>query len=193
MVITPRKIIFAALFVAYPVMVYFGLMFFDARSVAVLLILLVGARVVFAGRKTGQRAFRPQIIFSLVAAAAIGFLVLVSNSEFFLRFYPVCISALLLALFFVSLLRPPTIIERIARLKEPNLPDVAIRYTRNVTIIWCVFFTLNGGAALYTTLYTSLETWALYNGLISYILMGLLFAGEYLVRKRFQNRALASG
>ena len=97
----------------------------------------------------------------------------------------------MLVLFFVSLLRPPTIIERIARFKDPNLPDAAIRYTRNVTIIWCVFFILNGGAALYTTLYTSLETWALYNGVISYVLMGLLFAGEYLVRKRFQNRALA--
>ncbi len=191
MAITPRKIIFAALFVAYPVMVYFGLMYFDARSVAVLLILLVGARVVFAGRKAGQRTFRPQLIFTLAAAGAIGFLVVVSNSELFLRFYPVCISGLMLALFFVSLLRPPTIIERIARFKDPNLPDAAIRYTRNVTIIWCVFFILNGGAALYTTLYTSLETWALYNGVISYVLMGLLFAGEYLVRKRFQNRALA--
>jgi len=157
----------------------------------VLLILLVGARVVFAGRKAGQRTFRPQLIFTLAAAGAIGFLVVVSNSELFLRFYPVCISGLMLALFFVSLLRPPTIIERIARFKDPNLPDAAIRYTRNVTIIWCVFFVFNGGAALYTTLYTSLETWALYNGVISYVLMGLLFAGEYLVRKRFQNRALA--
>ena len=83
MAITPRKIIFAALFVAYPVMVYFGLMYFDARSVAVLLILLVGARVVFAGRKAGQRTFRPQLIFTLAAAGAIGFLVVVSNSEFF--------------------------------------------------------------------------------------------------------------
>ena len=76
MTITPSKVFFAAIFVAYPVMVYFGLMFFDARSVAVLLILLVGARLVFARRIAGTRAFRPQLIFALAAAGAIGFLAL---------------------------------------------------------------------------------------------------------------------
>ena len=189
--VTPRKIIFAALFLAYPVIVYFGLTYFDARGVAVLLILLVGARVVFAGRKSGQSTFRPQLVFSLAAAAAIGFLVVVSNSDLFLKFYPVCISGLMLVIFFVSLLRPPTVIERIARVQNPNLPESAVRYTRNVTIIWCMFFVFNGAVALYTALFSSLETWALYNGVISYVLMGVLFAGEYLVRRRIQNKALA--
>ena len=189
--ITPSKIFFAAIFVAYPVMVYFGLMLFDARSVAVLLILLVGARLVFASRTGSWRALRPQLVFALTAATAIGFLVIVSDSSIFLKFYPVCINALMLVLFFVSLLHPPTVIERIARIRNPDLPDAAIRYTRNVTIVWCVFFIFNGSAALYTSLYASLEIWTLYNGAISYILMGILFAGEYLIRRRFQNRALA--
>lgn len=191
MTITPSKVFFAAIFTAYPVLVYFGLMFFDTRSVAVLLIVLVGARLVFAGKTAGRRVFRPQLIFALAAAGAIGFLVMVSDSSIFLRLYPVCISALMLVLFFVSLLHPPTVIERIARIQNPNLPESGVRYTRKVTIVWCVFFLLNGGAALYTSLYASLETWALYNGAISYGLMGLLFAGEYLIRRRFQNRALA--
>ncbi|MBT4425584.1 MAG: hypothetical protein HOA58_16235 [Rhodospirillaceae bacterium] len=191
MTITPSKVFFAAIFVAYPVMVYFGLMFFDARSVAVLLILLVGARLVFARRIAGTRAFRPQLIFALAAAGAIGFLVVVSDSPVFLRFYPVCISALMLVLFFVSLLHPPTIVERFARIQNPNLPEAAVRYTRKVTIVWCVFFVCNGCAALYTALFSSLETWTLYNGAISYALMGILFAGEYLIRRRLQHRALA--
>ena len=191
MAVTPSKVFFAAIFVAYPVMVYFGLMYFDARSVALLLILLVGARLVFAGRVAGKRAFRPQLIFALAAAGVIGFLVMLSDSPVFLRFYPVCISALMLVLFFLSLLHPPTVIERFARIQNPNLSPAAIRYTRKVTIVWCVFFIFNGGAALYTTLFTSLEVWALYNGAISYGLMGILFAGEYLIRRRLQQRALA--
>jgi uncharacterized membrane protein len=75
-------------------------------------------------------------------------------------------------------------IERFARLQEPHLSETAIRYTRQVTIVWCVFFVLNGSIALYTALFCEMKTWALYNGLIAYVLMGALFAGEYLVRLR---------
>ena len=191
MAVTPSKIIFAAVFVAYPVLVYLGLVYFDARSVAVLLILLALARLVFARQSEGQRAFTPQLIFALVAAAAIGFLVLVSDSSLYLRFYPVCINGLMLVLFSMSLLRPPTVIERFARMQDPDLPEAAIRYTRNVTILWCMFFVINGSIALYTALWASLEIWTIYNGSIAYVLMGILFLGEYLVRRRIQNKAPA--
>ena len=65
---------------------------------------------------------------------------------------------------------------------EPDLPEAGVRYTRTVTWVWCGFFAVNAGIALWTALATSLETWALYNGLISYGLMGLLLGGELLVR-----------
>ena len=191
MAVTPTKIIFAALLVAYPALVYFGLTFFDARSIAILLILLVAARLLFAGRSDGWRAFKPQLIFALVAAAAIGALVMISNSPLYLKFYPVCMSALMLILFTVSLIRPPTVIERLARVRNPDLPESAVRYTRKVTIVWCGFFVINGCIALYTALFSSLEIWTLYNGAISYGLMGCLFAGEYLVRRRVQKKAVA--
>lgn len=32
------------------------------------------------------------------------------------------------------------------------------------------------------------EAWALYNGFISYLLMGLMFAGEWLIRRRVRRR-----
>ena len=48
--------------------------------------------------------------------------------------------------------------------------------------------------ALATALWASDKTWALYNGLIAYLLMGALFAGEWLVRGRVRARAaLAEG
>lgn len=195
MTISASKVFFAAAFVAYPVLVYLGLLYFDARAVAVLLILLAAARLAFATRSTrrleGHSAFTPQLLFALATATAIGFLVLLSGSSDYLLFYPVCINGLMLVLFVLSLLRPPTIIERFARLQDPALPESAVRYTRNVTIVWCLFFVLNGSAALYTALFTSLETWTLYNGSIAYGLMGALFAVEYLVRRRVQKRALA--
>ena len=105
-----------------------------------------------------------------------------------LKLYPVLVNAALLGLFAYSLLFPPSIIERFARLREPDLPARAIRYTRRVTQVWCIFFAANGVMALFTALWTSPATWTLYNGLIAYLMMGLLFAGEYIVRWHFKRQ-----
>ena len=61
-----------------------------------------------------------------------------------LRWYPVLISGFMLGLFGLSLKYGPPMVERLARLREPQLPAKAIRYTRQVTIAWCVFFLCNG-------------------------------------------------
>jgi uncharacterized membrane protein len=57
-----------------------------------------------------------------------------------------------------------------------------------VTQVWCIFFAVNGALALVTALWASAATWSLYNGVIAYLLMGLLFAGEYGVRCHFKRR-----
>ena len=75
-------------------------------------------------------------------------------------------------------------VERLARLSEPDLSDRAIRYTRKVTILWCCFFVGNGLVALYTALWASFEVWAWYNGAVAYALMALLFSVEWLVRRQ---------
>ena len=51
-----------------------------------------------------------------------------------------------------------------------------------VTWVWCGFFLLNGLTALALAIHASLAVWALYTGFLSYLLMGTLFALEFLVR-----------
>jgi len=99
----------------------------------------------------------------------------------------VVVNVVLLGVFGVSLWKPPSMIERFARLQTPDLPFQAIAYTRKVTWIWCGFFILNGSIAT-ASVFANDKVWALYNGLLSYIFMGILLAGEYLVRLRVQNR-----
>lgn len=65
-----------------------------------------------------------------------------------LLFYPVVVNSVMLAVFGGSLWSGMPIIERLARLREPDLPERAVRYTRRVTQIWCAFFIINGGIAL---------------------------------------------
>ena len=151
-----------ALTVAYPLAVYYGLQHVSPRIMAAALAAIIGLRLL-ADR---QRRFLP-----------VGLVLLIS-----LRFYPVLVNLVMLGLFSWTLLFPPSLIERLARLKEPDLPPSGVRYTRRVTQVWCGFFVLNGSIAAYTALYSSLATWTLYNGLISYLLMGALFGGEFLLR-----------
>lgn len=119
--------------------------------------------------------------FVLVGAAVWG------NAILPLKLYPVLVNATLLGLFAYSLVFPPSMIERLARLREPDLPPEASGYTRRVTQVWCVFFAANGAIALATALWASPAVWSLYNGVIAYVLMGLLFAGEYCVRLRVRR------
>ena len=112
-------------------------------------------------------------------------LVVWHNGMLPLKLYPVVVNATLLGVFSYSLIVPPSAIERIARVWEPHLPAQAIAYTRRVTQVWCGFFAANGAVALYTALYASSAQWSFYNGFLAYVLIGLLFAGEFCVRRRF--------
>jgi uncharacterized membrane protein len=111
-----------------------------------------------------------------------------SNILLPLKLYPVLVNGVLFSVFAYSLVSPPSMIERFARIREPNLPVRAISYTRRVTQVWCIFFFANGAIALVTALWASPATWTLYNGLIAYVMMGLLFAGEYVVRWHFKRQ-----
>lgn len=103
-------------------------------------------------------------------------------------YYPVWINASLLVLFCFSLLRPPAVITRLATLMEGPLSPAAVRYTERVTLVWALFFALNGGIAWWTVQLGDMELWALYNGLIAYLLMGLLMAVEWSIRRVVKKR-----
>ena len=122
------------------------------------------------------------------SASALVALTLWNNTLFPLKLYPALINLGMLCLFGFSLIHPPTVIERFARIKEPDLSDAGIRYIRGVTQVWCLFFIVNGSLALFTAFFTSEAVWSLYNGCIAYILMGLLFVTEYIFRLRFKRK-----
>ena len=103
------------------------------------------------------------------------------TGQFFLLL-PVFVNGVLLFTFAITLLYPPSIIEKIARTMSKDLSPSEILYCRKVTLIWSLFFLLNGCMALYLTFYASLEAWTLYNGVVAYVLMGLLFLHEFLYR-----------
>ncbi len=174
------NVVSAVLTVLYPLAIWFGHDLVEPRWLALLLLLAVAARVP-ALRLSRPARWSVAGALLLVASAVWG------NMLLPLKLYPVLVSLALLAAFGGSLLTPVSAIERMARLRGGDFPPVAQAYMRTVTQVWCGFFIVNGLIALGTALWATAATWSLYTGVISYVLMGILFGGEYLVRLRFKR------
>lgn len=182
----------ALLALTYPVLVYIGLLHFPVKWVALAIALLLVARVALLQVAARQTAAPLSLVPAMLVAVACAVLSVVLDHAGALKMIPVVINLACFIGFASTLRHPPSMIERFARLQEPALDDIAIAYTRRVTQVWCAFFVVNGSIALYTALYTSMATWTLYNGLLAYLLMGLLFAGEYCVRCRVKSRSVGA-
>jgi uncharacterized membrane protein len=170
---------------AYPLVVWFTLGHASPRWIALLLVALALARAWPTREAFWLAAAAGATV--LAAASAIG------NRWGPLQLYPALVNLVLLTLFALSLWKGPSVVERLARLREPDFPPAAVRYTRRVTQVWCAFFIVNGTIATVTALWASPATWALYNGLLAYVAMGLLMGGEWLVRRRVRARIAAAG
>ncbi|MFT4928001.1 MAG: putative membrane protein [Phenylobacterium sp.] len=169
--------------IGYPLIVFFGLKVFSPNIMAGLLLALIVARLTLM-----RSQITPWVKTSLICASVLLCFAALFNSTFLIQFYPVVVSLTFLAVFALSLYRPPCVIETLARLTDPDLPEQGVKYTIKVTKAWCVFFLSNALIAAYTAIFMSLEHWTLYNGLISYGLIGLMFGIEYMIRIRVKSK-----
>ncbi|WP_300379137.1 hypothetical protein [Henriciella sp.] len=172
------QLLITALLLLYPLLVLLLVRLVEPVWLVLALLAALVARLLIGGRSAPV---------SMIIASATAIIAIAVMSAFdqalSLRLYPVFMNAAMLVAFSATLIWPPTMIERFARIFEPDLPAEGVRYTRKVTFVWCGFFVLNVLVSLWTALYGSMQVWAFYNGFIAYILMALLFAGEYLVRQ----------
>jgi uncharacterized membrane protein len=171
-----------AIGVAYPFLVYFGLRTMPPGFVALVLVALLAARVVLGSKKGGHDSL-PYLIAVVVVV------ILAARSPLVgLKAYPVLVSVAFAVVFAYSLRWPPTIVQRIARFGQPDLPLEVNSYLRKVTIAWLIFFIVNAAISAATAASGNLRLWTLYNGLISYLAMGVMFAGEFLIRQLVRRR-----
>lgn len=165
---------------SYPFLVYFGMSVLSPQLLIVIILVLLGLRILIM---VVTMPSRHRLIWPGITAVALMVAASFIQVNISVKLYPVAISVLLGAAFLFSVFRPPTIIEKIARMTEPDLDQKGVLYTRNVTLMWVLFFMFNAAVSAWTVLYGTLEQWTIYNGIISYCLTGLLFAGEFLVRR----------
>ncbi len=112
-------------------------------------------------------------------------------TQFFaVKFYPVAANLTVFLVFFTSLFAKETVVQKIARTIEGELDEFTKNYTRKVTYAWAIFCFVNFLVSI-ATVFMAEEFWAVYNGFISYLAIGAMFAVEYIVRtvlrKKYQR------
>ncbi len=90
----------------------------------------------------------------------------------------------LTALFGHTLWSPPSLCERLVRLQYPDLMPGISEYLREVTWAWTLFFAINVIVCALLPALAGQQAWAIYTGVLVYLLMGLLGVGEWFYRHR---------
>jgi uncharacterized membrane protein len=177
--------LFAGVSILYPLLAALGVRYVGPNWVLLGLLLLIALRALPALKAKAPGGLTWGLLFVAGAVA----LVALFDRALSVRLYPALMSAAMLLTFAQTIISPPSMIERFARLVRPNLDEGGVRYARNVTLIWCAFFVANCAIGVWTALYADWPFWMLYNGVIAYVGIGVLFFGEFLVRPLFRKDA----
>jgi uncharacterized membrane protein len=151
---------------------------------------LVGMSLIGSFLMQNRRAYQMRLIVPFLGVIVIYMIGILLNSQIYMLYLPLLVSTIFFTSFSYSLLSPPNTIEVFARKFVSDLSSEETAYCRRVTLMWVGFLGINGVVAYYTACCTSLKIWSLYNGFMTYILMGLLFAVELSYRSwRFRRYA----
>ena len=98
------------------------------------------------------------------------------------KLLPTLIQLFLMQFFYKTLIKGPPLIERFVRLEFEELPPDIVVYCRQLTVLWTGFFGFNAFICSALAIWGSPEWWAIYSGVIIFILTALLMVGEYVYR-----------
>jgi len=166
--------------IALPFIFYFVSGRWGVRVAA--LILLAGAfgNLILQGLK--DRVLKTYAALTALVILVLNLLAFFFRNDLFARFIPLALGTHFFVLFFRSQFQEITLIERIASLQKELSPEER-RYCRNLNRIWVVVIFCILLLVLWAALFASLGTWTLVTGVITYVIMGVLFVIEYIIRK----------
>lgn len=197
------RVLLALALLAYPLAVYLLIDKVSPWALAGALAVVTATRLLLAKHLSKQA-----ITLSLIAVVAIAIIVTLRQDANTIKLYPVVLnigSALWCA---YTLVTPPSAIERLLNIlnnSRAGLPvrmreripfdsaglapsDIQIRYLQGLTAVWLGYFIVNALAATVTALFASTAIWALYNGLIGYLLAGVVLITEFIYRPFYQRK-----
>lgn len=170
------KFLFGIFIVAYPFVVFYALQ----QNIAVKfigLVLLIAVLFSFIRNKNK---------YMLTLGLTLCFCVIFFNQEIFLKLYPVLMNACVCGIFALSLRKTPVITQIAQKMCKKPLEKHQLIYTKHATQAWAIFMFINTIIS-FITIFLSTKIWTVYNGFISYILIGIMMLCEYTIRKRINR------
>jgi uncharacterized membrane protein len=177
----------SALFlIASPWVLYWTLSLHQVGIAAALLIGWVIVRtipILIAARRE-QRIAALQLPAIALGFAGIGW---ISDNGTWLLVLPSATQAAFGLAFLRSLSGTP-LIEHFARMVKPELRAAELAHCRSWTGIWGIYLLVLAAIGLALARWATLAVWTVYVGVVAYVLVALLFAVEYVIRKiRFRD------
>ena len=173
------KIFLVTLIVTYPLFIFLTLVVFKLPISIVSIGMMIIAIAYFGFFHTKGKRNWSAILLGLVAIV-----VLITQSETVLKFYPVCLTLVFLFAFGVPLLRGKPIITTFAMMMDSAIEThpgrgMLERCCKALNIMWCIHFIISLAINLFIVFGSTLRIWTIYNALISYIVQGILIAIQF--------------
>ena len=188
------NILFNILFAIYPILVFYFLIYKKVPvrifSIFTIALALYGFITVIINTKEQKWSLGFWNSVLLIVIGVAGFII---NTSMMPKLFSVFINVILLYTFGITLFRPPVMIYRFAILADKSIPqspgqEKIAAYCFKVTIIWVIFFIVNGSIAAFTVFFCSDLIWVIYNNAVAPAMTGLLFISEFIARKIMQKK-----
>lgn len=172
-----KGFLMTCLFLAYPYLVYRGI---ETGLVWI-------APAIFAAIFLRQSLMSQNVRIKWVKASIA--IVLLLGSYYMqtmtAKVLPILIQLLLMSFFGRTLLKnnQPSFVERFVRLQFPEFPEAITVYCRQLTMVWTGFFAMNVIIITVLAVWGAEYWWSFYNGVVIYLLMGLIIIIEYIYRR----------
>jgi uncharacterized membrane protein len=169
------------LVVLYPLLVHLSIVL-GLPILQALALVSLAAGFCYGGLKNGNIG----LWLFLVALAAVAVPLALADITLYLLYVPPVALPLLLAVVFGNTLLPgrEPLVTAIGEASRGPLSAEMRSYSRHVTILWTAVFCLMAVEAFALTITGHPELWSWVTSIINYLLVGVLFLGEFLYRKK---------
>ncbi len=170
-----------ALIISYPVLVHASILFDQPRLQSVAIVCFA-AGILFKPLSERRRFAWLLLGLSVIVAGLLSYL----NATLLLLYLPPILFPLMMLTVFGRTLMPgrEPLVTAIGEQARGPLCDGMRRYTRHVTVLWCGVFLLMTASAVILPWLEDKSLWSWFTNVISYAFVGVLFLGEFLLRKR---------
>ena len=185
------KVLFGLIAILYPLFVFCALVVFKLpiRYLSIGIIIFAIAYSVinrrqYKGKNTAALFISPLI---LCAIGAVSFCL---DDVIAIKLYPALADLAYLTIMITSFFFPPPLAYYFIDIFDKSMKTVIPKqrfdlYCFRASVVWCAYFVVDGIIATLTvTIYLDNEfIWGVYNAGITYVIMGIIFAGEYIILK----------